>query len=125
MIRTTTLLIVMAMVGSPLGSAACELWCNSPAGEEHHGVVGCQDASQSGPTGQQIAPSVPGCHDAAAIAPFVAEARPAESAPLRTAAVALFDASSIAPDTEEAAAGWCVFDVQPPRPPSSRAVLRV
>jgi len=121
----TALLIVLVMAGSPVGSLACELWCNSPAGEERHRVVGCHDASRSGPTGQQIAPSVAGCHDAAAIAPFVAEARPVESAPLRTAAVALFDASSIGPDNDETAAGWCVFDVQPPRPPSSRAVLRV
>ena len=121
----TALLIVLVMAGSPVGSLVCELWCNSPAGEDHHRAVGCHDASQSGSTGQQIAPYVAGCHDAAAIAPFVAEVRQAESAPVGTVTAALFDTSSIVPDNDETAAGWCVFDVQPPRPPSARAVLRV
>ncbi len=120
----TALLIVLVMAGSPVGSLVCELWCNGPAGADHHRVVGCHDASQSGPNGQQIAPSVAGCHDAAAIAPFVAVVRQAESAPVGTAAAA-FDTSSIGPDNDETAAGWCLFNVQPPRPPSSRAVLRV
>ena len=120
----TALLIVLVMAGNPIGSLACELWCNSPAGADHHRAVGCHDASQSGSTGQQIA-HVDGCHDAAAIAPFVAEVRQAESAPVATAAAALFDTSSITPDNDETAAGWCVFNAQPPRPPSSRAVLRV
>jgi hypothetical protein len=121
----TALLIVLVMAGSPVGSLACELWCNSPAGKEHHRAVGCHDASQSRPTGQQIAPSVAGCHDAAAIEPFVAEMRQAESAPVATVTAAFFDTRSIVPDNDETAAGWCVFDVQPPHLPSSRAVLRV
>jgi hypothetical protein len=119
----TALLIVLVMAGSPVGSLACELWCNSPAGEDHHRAVGCHDASA--PKGPQVVPYLAGCHDAAAIAPFVAEVRQAESAPAGTATAALFDTRSIAPDDGEAAAGWCVFDVQPARPPSSRAVLRV
>ena len=121
----TALLIVLVVAGSPIGSLACALWCNTPAGADHHRAVGCHDASQSGPTGQQIAPYVAGCHDAAAMAPFVAEVRLAESAPVRTAAAALFDTGDLAPDTNETAAGWCVFDVQPPGRPSSRALLRV
>ena len=121
----TALLIVLVVAGNPVGSLACELWCNSPAGADHHRAVGCHDASQSGPKGQQIAPYVAGCHDAAAIGPFVAEVRQAESAPVGTATAARFDTSSIGPDNDETAAGWCVFDVQPPRPSSSRAVLRV
>ena len=121
----TTLLIVLVMAGSPVSSLACELWCSSPAGDDHHRAVGCHDASQSGATGQQIAPYVAGCHDAAAIAPFIAEVRQAESAPIATVQAAVFDTSSIAPDNDQTAAGWRVFDVQPPRQPSSRPVLRV
>jgi hypothetical protein len=120
----TVMLIVLVMAGSPVASLACELWCDSPAGGDHHRAVGCHDASQSGLKGQQIAPYVAGCLDAAAIAPFVAEVRQAESASVATVATALFDASLIAPDNDETAAGWCVFNVQPPRPPSSRPVLR-
>jgi hypothetical protein len=121
----TALLIVLVMAGSPVGSLACELWCNSPAGEDHHREVGCHDASRSGPTGQQIGSGVAGCHDAAPIAPFVAEVRQAESDPVGTVTAALFDTSAIVPDNAETAAGWYVFDVQPPRPPSARAVLRL
>jgi hypothetical protein len=119
------LLIVLVVAGSPAGSLACELWCNSPAGDDHHRAVGCHDASQSGPNGQQIAPYVADCYDAAALTPFVAEVRQAESAPFGTATATLFDTSSIAPDNDATAAGWWVVDVQPPRPPSSRPVLRV
>jgi hypothetical protein len=120
----TVMLIVLVMAGSPVASLACELWCDSPAGGDHHRAVGCHDASQSGLKGQRIAPYVAGCPDAAVIAPFVAEVRQAESAPVAAVATALFDASLIAPDNDETAAGWCVFNVQPPRPPSSRPVLR-
>lgn len=116
----TALLIVLVMAGSPIGALACELWCISPAGGDHHRAVGCHDAS--GSTGPQVAPTAATCH-AAAIAPFVAEARHAESAPLGTATAALAD--TIAPHNDKTAAGWRVFDVGPPRPRSSRAVLRV
>lgn len=121
----TALLIVLVVAGSPVGALACELWCNSPAGADHHRAVGCHDASQSGPKEQEIGPYVAGCHDAAAIAPFVAEVRRAESAPVGTVTAALVGTSSIGPDNDETAAGWCVFDVQPARQPSARAVLRV
>jgi hypothetical protein len=127
MIRSTTLLIVMVIAGTPLGSAACELWCHSPAGGDHHRAVGCHDASQSGPKGQQIAPIAPsaaGCHDAAAITPFVTEARQTESRSIAAAPVAFFDASSIGPDNDETTTGWGNAQ-PPPRPSSSRPVLRV
>jgi len=121
----TALLIVLVMAGGPAGSLACELWCNSPAGEERHRAVGCHDASPFGPAGQQVAPYVAGCHDAAAIALFVAEVRQAESTRVGTVTAALFDTRSIAPDNDATAAGSYVFDVQPPRPPSSGLVLRI
>lgn len=121
----TALLIVLVMAGTPAGSLACELWCNSPAGDDHHRAVGCHDASQSGPNDQQIASHAAGCHDAAGIAPFVAEVRRAESAPIATATGSIVDMRSITPDHDETAAGWCVFDVQPRRSPASHAVLRV
>ena len=122
----TALLIVLVVAGSPIGSLACELWCNSPAGEEHHRAVGCHDASKSRPTGQQIAPSVAGCHDAAALRPFVTEPRQADSRSIAAAPVAFLDATSIGPDNDETTRGWGVFNAQPPpRPSSSRPVLRV
>ena len=122
----TALLIALVMAGSPVGSLACELWCNSPAGKAHHRAVGCHDASHSRPAGQQIAPSVAGCHDAAAIRPFVTEPRQAESRSIAAAPVAFFDATSIGPDNDETTIGWGVFNAQPPpRPSSSRPVLRV
>jgi hypothetical protein len=118
----TALLIVLVMAGSPVSSLACELWCGSPAGNGHHRAVGCHDPSESGSTGQQIAPGAAGCHDAVVVASFTAEVRQAESAPIATA---VFDSRLIVSDNDERAAGWCVTNVQPPRPPSSRAVLRV
>jgi hypothetical protein len=121
----TALLIVLVTAGNPVSSLACELWCNSPAGEDHHRAAGCHDASQFGLPGRQIAPYVAGCPDAAAVGSFVAEVRNAKSAPAAAAATALVGASLIAPDRDETAAGRAGVDVQPPRPPSSRLVLRV
>jgi hypothetical protein len=123
MLRTTTLLIVTVLAGGPVGSLGCELWCTSPAAAEHRRSVGCHDASHTLPPGPQISSTI-GCHAAAVTIPFVAEVRHAESAPVATVAAAL-DTRSIAPDNDETAAGWCVFNVQPPRPPSSRVLLRV
>ena len=125
MIRITTLLIVMAIAGTPVGSAACELWCNSPAGGDHHRAVGCHDASQSGPQGPRIAPYVIDCDPAIAIAPFVNEARQTESRMLAAARLAFFQPGTIGSDYDDVPTGWCVFNVQPPRPYSSRDVLRV
>jgi hypothetical protein len=122
----TALLIMLVMAGSPVGSLVCELWCNSPTGKEHHRPVGCHDASQSRPAGQQIAPSVAGCHDAAAMRPFVTESRQAESRSVAAAPGIFFDASSIGPDNDETTTSWDVLNGQPPpRPSSSRPVLRV
>jgi len=121
---TATLLIVTILAGGPVGSLGCEVWCTSPVAAGHHRSVGCHAASRTMPPGPQIA-STAGCHDAAAMTPFVTEARQTESAPVAASAVALFDSSAIGPDNDETTAGWCVFNVQPPRPPSSRAVLRV
>jgi hypothetical protein len=120
----TALLIVLVMAGSPVGSLVCELWCNSPAGEEHHRSVGCHDASGTLPPGSHIASAV-GCHDTAATTPFVTEARQMESTPVATASVAPFDSSSIGTGNDQVTAGWSVFNVQPACPPSSRPVLRV
>jgi hypothetical protein len=126
----TALLIALVIAGSPVGSLACELWCKSPANEEHHRAVGCHDASQSGPQNQQIAPYVAGCHHSAGITPFVIEARPTESrsiasAPVAAAPAAFFDACSIGPDRHETTTGWCAFNAERPRPSSSHLVLRV
>ena len=120
----TALLIVLVMAGSPIGSLACELWCNSPAGADHHRAVGCHDASRTASPGPQVA-STAGCHDAAATTPFITEGRQTESTPVNAASVALFDSNSIGLDNDETTAGWRVFNVQPARPPSLRLVLRV
>jgi hypothetical protein len=124
MLRTTTLLIVTILAGGPVGSLGCELWCASPAAEDHHRSVGCHDASHTLPPGPQLASNA-ACHDAAAFTPFVTEARRTESAPVAATPVALVDSVSIGPAIDETTAGWCLFNVQPPRPPSSRDVLRV
>src|SRR5215204_5331965 len=108
----TVLPIVLVMAGSPVNSLACELWCNSPAGDDHQRTVGCHDSSRSGPKGQQIAPYVTGCPDAVPVAPFVAEVRQVD-APGGTWTAALFETNSIAVDNDKTIAGWRVFDVQP------------
>jgi hypothetical protein len=105
MLRATTLLIVMVMAGGPAGSLACELMCSGPVAEDHHLAVGC--------------------HDAAAMSPFVTEVRHRESAPAVLAPAARFNSMSIGRGHNQTAAGWCVFNVQPSRPPSARDVLRV
>src|SRR5687767_14965199 len=81
MIRTATLLIVTMLTGGPVGSLACELWCSSPAAEDHHRSVGCHGVSQTSPPEPQFA-STAGCHDAAALGPFVTAARQTASIPI-------------------------------------------
>ena len=121
----TTLLIVLVMAGSPIDSLACELWCNGPAGADHHRVVGCHDASQAGPRGPQIAHDGASCHDAADMASLVAEVRRAESAPAVTAVATLVDTGALAPAADEMSGGGCVFDARTSRRPAPRAILRV
>ena len=123
MVATTTLLIVLTLAGGPAGSLACELWCSSPAAEDHQRAVGCHDASRTWPTGQQVV-STTGCHDAAALTPFLTEARQTESDSVAAAASPCVDSSAIGPDNVGATAGCYVFNVQSPRPPTSRVVLR-
>jgi hypothetical protein len=124
MFRTTTLLIAMVLSGVPAASLVCELWCNSPAGDNHHRAVGCHDASDAAPSGQQIA-STADCHGVVAMTPFVTEVRQTESASGAVVSPAHFQSESIGPDTGGATAGRSSFSVQPSRPASSRAVLRV
>ena len=123
--RRTALLIVLVMAGSPVGSLACELWCNTPSGDDHHRAVGCHDASPSGSAVQRIASYAGDCLDDIAITPFVTEARQTESRSIAAASVAFLDASSIDADHRGTTTGWCVFNGQPPRPPASRLVLRL
>lgn len=124
--HTTTLLIVLVLSADPAGSLACELWCSTPAAQDHHRAIGCHDASRHSLRGRHVTliTSTPRCHDAAAIAPFVSEARQTESAQVASSHAALFAAGSVGPE-DEATIGGCAFIVRPPRPPSSRAVLRV
>jgi hypothetical protein len=125
MLRTTTLLIVTILAGGPVVSLGCELWCTSPAAAEHHRSVGCHDASPTVPSAPQFV-STTGCHDAAALTPFVTEARRTASASVAATPVALVDSVSLGrPAIDETTGGWCLFKVHPPRPPSSRPVLRV
>lgn len=124
MFRTSTLLIVMVLVVGPVASFACDLWCTTPAARAHHEAVGCHETRHNPPEHQQIA-STGKCHDAAVGAPpFIPEARQTESAPAVPATLAFFDSSSLGAD-DEAALSWYVVSLQPPRPASSRAVLRV
>jgi len=124
MLRTTTLLIVTILAAGPVGSFGCELWCSSPAVVDHHGAVGCHDASRTSPLGPKLTSTI-GCHDAAATTPFLTEARETETRPAVSASVTPLNFSSIEQGSDETAAGWCMFNVQPVRPTSSRSVLRV
>jgi hypothetical protein len=123
MLRATTLLIVTMLTG-PAGPLGCDLWCISSGAENQHRAVGCHDGPDSESTGRRLA-STTRCHDVAAIAPFIAAGRQTAAAPIATAAAAVFDTRSTAGDNDDAAAGRRVFDVQPPRPPSRRPILRV
>jgi hypothetical protein len=91
----TALLIVLVTAGTPAGSLACELWCNSPGGDDHHRAVGCHDASQSGHNAREVASCVADCGDAAAMTPFVAEVRQTESRSAAGAPAASFDSGSM------------------------------
>lgn len=122
MLRTTTLLLVMALASGPAGALTCEVWCSTAAAESHH-AAGCHDASRGWPMHQQVA-STAGCHDAAVLSLFPGEARLIESQRM-AAPLALFQFEWVAAGTSAIAGAWCGLDVAPPRPSSSGSVLRV
>lgn len=124
MARVSILLIVTMLAGGPVGSVGCELWCASPAADDHHRSAGCHDASRSVPPRPQIASSA-GCHDAAAITPFVTEARRTEFAPGAASPLPASSSNASGRGNDEAIEGASLVNVQPPRPPSSRPVLRM
>ncbi len=122
MLRPTTLLITMVLAGGPTGSLACELWCTSPAAEDHHREAGCHDSSEAAPKGSQLTLGAD-CHDDVATMPAVIEARHAESG--YGGAVSAFFTSGSLVRYGGSVASWSAFKVQPPHASSSRAVLRV
>ena len=126
MLRSTTLLIVLVLAGGSTRSLACELWCTTAAAGTHQRAVGCHDASQAAPKGPRIARNTD-CHDAVATTLFVTEARQTESRSSACSAAwpAVVPFGSMVAGDHAIAAGYCVFSVSPPRPPSSRSVLRV
>lgn len=124
MLRTSTLLIVIVLAGGPVGLLACDLWCTSPGADGHHSAVGCHHrTSQISFIDQQVTPAV-GCHDAADITPFLTEARQSESTSPAAVPLTSFDREGLERN-DDVAQGWRVLALQPPRPSSSRPVLRV
>jgi hypothetical protein len=123
MLRTTTLLIVMVLAG-PGGSLACDLWCGTPAAEDHHRAVGCHDASQKLRIGRQVASTI-GCHVADPAEPVIAEVRQTATARVAAVPLVLSTFSWIALSNHVTNAGWAVRNSRPPRPASSRIILRV
>lgn len=117
MLRTTTLLLVMVLVGDPATALACEFSCSGPA---HHRTAGCHDASASAPDGPQVE-AVRGCHHAVAGAPFLTEAQQAKSRPAPT----VLQPGSMTPNIGPVPAGSSVFRAQPPRGPLVPILLRI
>jgi hypothetical protein len=85
MLPATTLLVVLTLMGAPVASLACDLWCTSPAAQ-HHRLVGCHRESVDPVWRQSITADGAGCHAAILVALFPNEVRSQASAP-RIAAV--------------------------------------
>ena len=123
MLRTTATLIVMLLAGTPVVSIACGLWCNTPAAEGHHSVVGCHRTPDAGIPGQQAVAAAAECHDAPAVTAFVNEARSSE--PRSQAMVSAVPTPTVFVHHDFTREGWLVFSGQSARPPAFRAILRI
>ena len=122
--RGTVLLIVMLLAGTPGVSLACELWCNTPAGETHHGTVGCHRAPDAGIPGKQVIATAVGCHEAATITAFVNEPRRPDTRPV-TIVAAVSDTPAVWVRGHLTDEGWFIFNGQASRPSAFRTILRV
>ena len=123
MFRTITLFIVMALAGLPTTSLTCEVWCSTPATENHHRSAGCHEASPNPSHGPLLTANA-GCHTPVAIEPFVTEARQTESSPLATLTPVVL-IGSILVDSHGRREGWAAGTVPPPRESSLHLVLRI
>ena len=123
MLRTTAILIVMLLAGTPGVSLACGLWCNTPAAERHHSAVGCHRTTDAGISGEQVIAAAAGCHDALTVTAFVNEARQSETRSEAMVSAVLTPAVFVRHDfTRE---GWLVCNGQSARPPAFRTILRI
>ncbi len=122
--RSLTLLIVMALVGAPGSSLACELWCSTPTAAHHHDAVGCHEGAPMTGGAQQVY-AVGDCHDTAAISAFLIEGRKTETAPSEPLPATLEALAVTQSAGSNPAIWWSAFQTKPPRGPSFHAVLRI
>jgi hypothetical protein len=123
MLRATGLLIVMALVGTPVSVLACELWCaDVGAADDHHAAM-CHDGETNDDGWQES--SVGDCHGDIAILPFRTidkrtdhRTSPPSPATLESSAPTLLAGFS-------ARTRWKVFRGQPPGAPVPHTVLRI
>jgi hypothetical protein len=120
--RTTALLTVMLVAGTPGASLACELWCNTPAAESHRSAVGCHHTPDAG-QGEQVTATAGECHEAPAVAAFLKESRPPDTHTVTIASAVDTPAAVFRRDVEHE--GWCVFSGRSVRPPALHTVLRI
>lgn len=123
MLRTTAILIVMLLAGTPGVSLACGLWCNTPAAEGHHSVVGCHRTRDAGIPGEQAVAAAAECHDALAVTAFVNEAQQSETRSV--AMVPAVPTHAVFVPHDHTRRGWFAFNGQSARPPALRTILRI
>jgi len=122
MFRVPTVLIVMALTGSPTAHVVCDVWCQA---ESHSNGVAdglCQDAHhQSGPDIQSPTET---CARATTLSPFVTRATYKAAATAYELAVATAVSASLRDLHHDAGAFPSREDPRPP-PGTSVAVLRI
>ncbi len=122
--RTTALLVVTLLAGTPGLSLACELWCNTPSADAHRGAIGCHKTPDPGAPGRQLLAAVPDCHDAPAVTVFLNEARQPDTRSVTMIASGHETPAAIvrrAPIGD----GGSTFNGRSPRRPAFRAILRI
>lgn len=122
--RTTVLLIVMLLAGSPGLSLACELWCTTSAAEAHHSAIGCHKTPDPGALDTQVSAAVADCHEAPAVTAFLNETRQPDTRSV-TMIAASHDAPAVLVHRALIDEGWSVFNGQSARPPAFRTILRI
>jgi hypothetical protein len=124
MLRSTALVIVLLLAGTPGVSLACEIWCNAPGADDcRHGVGCCQHSRDGACARPEIAATGSECGEAPSLSPFLNESRHTSPRPLVSTAAAHEWPNLFA--NRDHAGNWFIPGAGRGRPPALPTVLRI
>lgn len=122
--RTTVLLTVTLLAGTPALSLACEIWCSTPMAETHHTSIGCHRTSAESTASEHVIAAATECHEVPAITALLQKSWQSDTRSAPPIA-AVHDSPALLAHRNVSHEGWPVFNGQVRRTSSLRAILRI